>query len=109
MAADLLFAIPKIGSASPFAGIKRYNLAPSDGSGLSTFADATSTDATGHFGLGVDLDAGRFSVTAEAGDYISNFRQRTVVRAESGEPVSLSAGSWQHDIALSVGITVGVP
>lgn len=110
--ADVLFSMPRVGSASPFAavgaGIKRYHLDANPGTAPSTFADATYTDATGHLALGVNLDAGRFRVTAEAGDYVSKFRERGVARAEGSEAGFESPGQWQHDIALTVGVAVRV-
>lgn len=110
--ADLLFSLPKLGAVSPFAavgaGLKRYHLAPNEASAASIFTDATSTDATGHLGVGLNLDTGRFRMTVEAGDYISKFSQRRVVRAGSGESSSVGPGQWQHDIAFNVGVAIEI-
>jgi hypothetical protein len=63
-------------------------------------------DAAGHLGLGVELDAGRFRLMAEAGDYFSGFEQGTLQVSEPGSPSA--PRQWQHDLAIKVGLGIGV-
>ena len=91
--------LPRSFVVSPYlfagGGLKQYDFTLSPDSSIEEFRN--ESDPTFHFGGGVDLGLGPLSVNAEIGDYVSWF-----------EPDPLLEAREQHDLFVSIGLSIGL-
>lgn len=111
-AADFVVRPVQFGPVGPFGvlggGFKYYGF---DQDGMDAeFVPHFSDDQTVgmvHFGAGLDVTFGRYTITAEAGDYLSRFRSPPAeIELSDGSRVGVRTESEQHDLLFLAGLRV---
>lgn len=112
LAADLVVRPVRFGALAPFAvlggGFKYYGF---DQDGMDPdFLPHFSDDQTAgmvHFGAGFDVSFGRYTLTAEVGDYLSSYpSQPTEFEQDDGSRIGINTRADQHDVLFLAGLRV---